>query len=148
MPVLFVMHDGTSACAERHDSTAVFRMIVLEDIYMASDQDFIDYIIDQLSNAGSITFRKMFGEYALYVDGKVFALVCDNQLFIKPTDAGKTYIGTPETGLPYPGAKPYFVIQDKIDDSEWLCGLVVASKAALPEKKMKKPRKKQQQEPS
>jgi len=114
---------------------------------VASDQDFVDYIVDQLSDAGSITFRKMFGEYALYVDGKVFALICDNELFIKPTEAGRTYIGTPEEALPYPGAKPYFVVRDKIDDSEWLCGLVVASKAALPEKKIKTPRKKHLQEP-
>jgi hypothetical protein len=49
---------------------------------MASTQDFIDYVIDQIG-IQSIKYRKMFGEYAIYVDTKVVALVCDNTLFIK-----------------------------------------------------------------
>ena len=52
---------------------------------MASNKDFLDFIVDQIDNAGKITYRKMFGEYAVYSDGKIFALVCDNKLFIKPT---------------------------------------------------------------
>ncbi len=52
---------------------------------MSSSQEFVDYIIDQIENAGVITFRKMFGEYALYCNGKVVALICDDQLFVKQT---------------------------------------------------------------
>jgi len=49
---------------------------------MSSTPDFIEYIAAQISDAGAITYRKMFGEYALYCDAKVVALVCDDQLFI------------------------------------------------------------------
>ena len=56
---------------------------------MASDQSFVDYICEQADLPGRFSFRKMFGEYALYLDGKVIALVCDNLLFVKPTPEGK-----------------------------------------------------------
>jgi TfoX/Sxy family transcriptional regulator of competence genes len=51
---------------------------------MATDAEFVQYVVDQAAGAGAITYRKMFGEYALYADGKVVALVCDNKLFVKP----------------------------------------------------------------
>ena len=47
---------------------------------MASDKSFVDFVVDQIENAGQITYKKMFGEYAVYCNGKVVALVCDNQL--------------------------------------------------------------------
>ena len=56
---------------------------------MASDQSFVIYICDQVGIVGQISFRKMFGEYLIYCHGKVVALVCDNQLFVKPTLGGK-----------------------------------------------------------
>lgn len=59
---------------------------------MSSDQSFVDYIIDQLSTAVPFTYRKMFGEYALYSGSKVVALVCDNQLFVKQTVVGREFI--------------------------------------------------------
>lgn len=48
---------------------------------MATDQDFLEYVVEQAEGAGMLSHRRMFGEYALYLDGKVVALVCDNQLF-------------------------------------------------------------------
>jgi TfoX/Sxy family transcriptional regulator of competence genes len=105
---------------------------------MATDKDFIDFIVDQLENAGVITYRKMFGEYALYSDGKVVALVCDNRLFVKPTDAGRKFIGTVVEGPAYPGAKPSFLIEDKIEDREWLSELIRITAEALPMPKPKK----------
>ena len=59
---------------------------------MASDQAFVDFVLDQIENAGEITAKKMFGEYGIYSDGKIFALVCDNKLFIKPTLSGRAFI--------------------------------------------------------
>lgn len=105
---------------------------------MATDKDFIEFIVDQLDNAGIITYRKMFGEYALYSDGKVVALVCDNRLFVKPTDAGRAFVGEVTEGLAYPGAKPSLLIEDKIEDREWLSELVRITAAALPMPKPKK----------
>lgn len=109
---------------------------------MASDQDFIDYIIDQIENAGNITAKKMFGEYGIYSDGKIFALVCDNALYIKPTEAGRMFIGEPQEASPYPGAKNYFLIEDEIDNREGLSELIRITTAELPEPKPKKRKKK------
>ncbi len=56
---------------------------------MSSKQNTVDFILEQITNAGTICAKKMFGEYAIYCDDKVVALVCDDQLFVKPTKAGK-----------------------------------------------------------
>ena len=109
---------------------------------MATDQDFMEFLADQMAEAGAITFRKMFGEYAVYCGGKVVALVCDNQLFVKPTPGGRAYIGEPETAPPYPGAKDYFLIADAFEDREWLAGLIRLTAQELPDAAhKKKPRK-------
>jgi TfoX/Sxy family transcriptional regulator of competence genes len=107
---------------------------------MASDLEFVEYACDQLRGAGSITFRKMFGEYAIYCDGKVVALICDNQLFVKPTAAGHAVIGKPVEAPPYPGAKPHFLIDDRLDDREWMANLIRVTDAELPLPKPKKPK--------
>jgi len=107
---------------------------------MASDPDFVEYVCDQLGGAGRITSRKMFGDYAVYCEGKVVALVCDNQLFVKPTAAGRAVIGKPVEAPPYPGAKPHFLIDDELDDRDWLTTLVRATHAEHPEPKPKKPK--------
>ena len=109
---------------------------------MASDQAFVDFIVDQLEEAGEITSRKMFGEYGVYCDGKIFALICDNKLFVKPTEAGKAFMGKVVEAPPYPGAKLYFLIEDKVEDRDWLCQLVRVTVAELPEPKPKKKKKK------
>lgn len=62
---------------------------------MASSPELVQYIADQLSPCGTITFKKMFGEYGLYLNGKMFASVCDDTLFVKPTKAGRARSGLP-----------------------------------------------------
>jgi len=91
---------------------------------MASDKSFVEFLVDQMGNAGTISHRAMFGEYAIYCDGTVVALVCDNQLFVKPTQGGRAYIGKPNEAAPYPGAKLYFLIEDAFEDREWIGGLI------------------------
>jgi TfoX/Sxy family transcriptional regulator of competence genes len=108
---------------------------------MASDQSFVDFIVDQLENAGDVSCRKMFGEYALYCDKKVIALICDNRFFLKPTGAGRAFIGEVVEAPPYPGAKPYFLIEDKIDDREWLTELARITAKELPGPGLKKKKK-------
>jgi TfoX/Sxy family transcriptional regulator of competence genes len=105
---------------------------------MASDQNFVDFVVAQIKHAGAITAKKMFGEYAVYADEKMFGLICDNKLFIKPTDAGRKFIGTVVEAPPYEGAKPSFLIEDKIEDSKWLSELVSISVKELPAPKPKK----------
>jgi TfoX/Sxy family transcriptional regulator of competence genes len=109
---------------------------------MASDPSFVDYIVDQISSAGVIASRKMFGEYAVYCDHKVVALICDNQLFVKPTQSGRAYIGEPVEAPPYPGAKLSFLIEDKAEDGDWLSELIRITASELPEPKPKKEKRK------
>jgi TfoX/Sxy family transcriptional regulator of competence genes len=107
---------------------------------MASDQKFVDFIIDQIDTSGQIVCKKMFGEYGLYSDGKLFGLVCDNKLFIKPTQSGREYIVDVVEEAPYPGAKPSFLIEEKLEDRDWLQKLVDITVKELPEPKPKKPK--------
>ena len=76
----------------------------------------------------------MFGEYGLYCDGKIFALACDDQLFLKPTGAAKTYIGDYVEAPPFEGAKPTYLLidSDRWDDADWMTGLVRTTVAELP----------------
>lgn len=108
---------------------------------MASNPEFVEYVADQLRDAGNITYRKMFGEYGMYCDGKIFALICENQLFIKITDAGRQLAPELEMAPPYDGAKDYFLIEN-IDDREFLTSFVMETCKELPMPKPKKPRRK------
>lgn len=112
---------------------------------MASNPEYVQYIADQLREAGQITYRKMFGEYGMYVDGKIFAVICDNQLFIKITEAGRKLRPELEEAPPYEGAKNYLLVED-IDDQEALAELVKATSAELPAPKPKKPKKVKEKE--
>jgi TfoX/Sxy family transcriptional regulator of competence genes len=107
---------------------------------MGSDLDFVEFVTDEIAEDCGISFKKMFGEYALYSHGKVVALICDNRLFIKPTDAGKAFIGEYVEAPPYPGAKNSLLIEDRIEDSDWLSELIRITEKALPEPKAKKKR--------
>jgi TfoX/Sxy family transcriptional regulator of competence genes len=91
---------------------------------MASDKNQLDFVLEQMAAAGAVTAKSMFGEYGIYCEGQIVALFCDNQLFVKPTAGGRSYIGTPVEAPPYPGAKPYFLIEDKIEDRAWISGLI------------------------
>ncbi len=104
---------------------------------MASDLSYVEYVREQAGLAGALTFRKMFGEYALYLDGKVIALVCDNQLFVKPTVEGRALLGRVAERPPYPGAKPHFWLDGEIDDREVLRRVFTVTAQALPVPKPK-----------
>ncbi len=108
---------------------------------MASNKKFVDFVTDQIKRAGEITVKPMFGEYGIYSDGKMFGLICDNKLFIKSTKSGREFIGKVVESPPYPGAKPSFLIGDKIEDSEWLSKLIKISVKELPEPKPKSKKK-------
>lgn len=100
---------------------------------MASQTSTIDYIVEQIETAGTVTARKMFGEYAIYCNERLVALVCDDKLFIKPTVAGRAFLGHVTEAPPYTGAKPYFFISgERWEDRDWLSTLVKVSAAELP----------------
>ena len=107
---------------------------------MASSPDFVNFICEQLEGLGAVRSRKMFGEYGVYCDGKIVGLICDDQLFIKRTEAGAALLpGCPEAA-PYQGAKPHFLIEDP-ENQEELVRFLRATWEELPFPKPKKPRK-------
>jgi TfoX/Sxy family transcriptional regulator of competence genes len=109
---------------------------------MASDQNFVDFVVEQIQSASVISVKKMFGEYGIYGDGKLFGVICDNKLFIKPTNQGRAFIGNPTEVPAYEGAKPSFLIEDRIEDRKWLSDLVSITLDNLPEPKIKKTKNK------
>lgn len=108
---------------------------------MASDLSFVEYVVDQIADDCAVTYKKMFGEFGLFSGGRMFGMICDNRLFFKPTDAGRGFIGDVVEAPPYPGAKPIFLIEDQIDDAEWLSELVRITTRELPVPKRKKRKK-------
>jgi len=108
---------------------------------MASDLSFAEYVADQCSGAGRMTCRKMFGEFALYCDGKVVALICDNQVFVKPTPAGRTLLGAVTEAAPFPGAKPHLLMRGELDDPDLMATLIRQTACHLPEPRPRPPKK-------
>ncbi len=110
---------------------------------MTTRQETVDFLLEQLGTVHGVSARKMFGEYALYVGPKVVALICDDQLFAKPTEAGRAMIGNPVDGFAYPGAKASFLIAGELwDDADWLCELIRKTELEVSMPKPKKPKKK------
>ncbi|MFA6017091.1 MAG: TfoX/Sxy family protein [Patescibacteria group bacterium] len=107
---------------------------------MSTSQLTIDYILDQLASAGEVSARKMFGEYALYCNGKVVGLVCDDTLYIKITAPGKAFVGKYyKEGHAYPGAKVSMMIDEgHIEDHKWLSELIRITAKNVPFPKPKK----------
>lgn len=104
---------------------------------MATTREFVEYVHEQSGLQDRLSYKKMFGEYALYLGGKVIALACDNSLFIKPTKAAQDLaISLPEQS-PYPSAKPHLVADELLDDSDSLKQLLLATADALPAPKAK-----------
>ncbi len=79
---------------------------------MATSKEFIDYVVAQVSTAGVVEIKRMFGEYGLYLDGKCVALVCDDTVYVKMLPELSTLMAEAETetGFPYPGAKEHYVL--------------------------------------
>lgn len=104
---------------------------------MASKKEYLDFVLEQLSGLEGITYRAMMGEFILYCQGRIFGGIYDDRLLVKPTESAKRLMPTAPLELPYEGAKPMLLVED-IDDREFLCGLVEAMLAELPEAKKRK----------
>ncbi|MDO5057931.1 MAG: TfoX/Sxy family protein [Lautropia sp.] len=99
---------------------------------MATRQDFVDYVLDQAGLFPRLSSRRMFGEYALYLDDKVVGFACDNSLFIKITTASDAWAQRLPRGEAYPGSKPYLVADELLDQPSALAALLEATAAVLP----------------
>lgn len=108
---------------------------------MATEPSFVENIVDQADLEGRLVPRKMFGEYGFHLDGKFIALACENSFFIKSTQAlADDGLDLPERP-PYPGAKPYPVADELLDDPARLKRILLATAKMLPEPKAKKVKK-------
>lgn len=107
---------------------------------MATDKDYIHFILEQLSGLEEISCRSMMGEYIIYYRGKIAAYVCDNRLLVKPVAAAKKYIPDGDYEPPYEGAKVMLLVEN-VDSREYLQGLFEAIYEELPMPKKKKAKK-------
>lgn len=107
---------------------------------MATSPDTAAFVAEQMAGAGAVSLRRMFGEYAVYLDVKVVALVCDDSLFVKPTPAALARLADPPMAPPYPGAKPHILADALLDEPEALAALVAAVARDLPAPRPKKPK--------
>jgi TfoX/Sxy family transcriptional regulator of competence genes len=109
---------------------------------MATQQRTVDYLLEQASGAGALSAKPMFGEYGVYLDGKMIGLICDDQLYVKPTTSGRLHAEPVSEAPPYPGARPHLLIEaDRWDDAEWLGNLLRATAEELPIPKPRKPKR-------
>jgi len=109
---------------------------------MATQKATIEFILGKLRDRSRFSARAMFGEYALYADGKVVALVCDDLLHVKILPASQALERLCEKGEPYPGAKPHYIVEEgQLSTLEGLPAILGAVAASIPEKKSKARRK-------
>lgn len=110
---------------------------------MSTQSPTIDFILSKLGDYDRFTVRKMFGEYALYADGKVVALVCDDQLYVKIVPASEPLADMCEQDAPYPGAKPHYLVEEhQLSTITNLPEILFEIAKGLPEKTVKKKKKK------
>jgi len=104
---------------------------------MATHIEFMKYVEDQLMDLSGLRFKKMFGEYGVFMHEKMVGILSDDQLFIKPTQEGLNLVDYPLYAPPYPGAKDYFLIEN-IEQRAFLKQLIMTTYDALPIPKKKK----------
>lgn len=106
---------------------------------MATEPGFLEYIVELAGVGERLSYKKMFGEYALYVDGKVVAFACDNSLFVKPSPAAARLAPELPLGPPYPVAKDHVVADALLDEPDRLRQLLLDTSVLMPAPKPKKP---------
>ncbi|MEO9104742.1 MAG: TfoX/Sxy family protein [Terrimesophilobacter sp.] len=107
---------------------------------MPTRKETADYVLDQLEPL-TVSTRAMFGEFALYCDGKTVAFICDDTVFMKPTQVGEELLGADMMAPAYPGSKLYYSVPgERLENREWLQDLVQRTADILPAPKPKKPR--------
>jgi DNA transformation protein len=108
---------------------------------VSTQKETVAFILEKLGDSARFFARAMFGEYALYADGKVVALICDDQLYVKIVPASQELEGVCETDVPYPGAKPHYLVEEvQLSKLEHLPEVLFAIAESLPTKKKKQKR--------
>lgn len=104
---------------------------------MASTKEYLEFILEQLSELDEISCRAMMGEYILYYRGKIFGGIYDDRFLVKPVRAAVRLMPDAERDIPYEGAKEMLLVDD-VDNREFLCELVESMWEELPEKKKRR----------
>lgn len=104
---------------------------------MASSKEYLDFVLEQLSEADGVTYRAMMGEYVLYYRAKVFGGIYDDRFLVKPVTSAVAMMPDAQWELPYDGAKEMLLVDD-IENREFLRDLLEAMYDELPEPKKKK----------
>jgi len=104
---------------------------------MASTKEYLDFVLEQLSDLDEVSSRAMMGEYILYYRGRVFGGIYDDRLLVKPVPTAVKLMPDADLELPYDGAKEMLLVDD-VDNREFLCELVRSMWEELPNKKNKK----------
>lgn len=104
---------------------------------MASSKEYLDFVLEQLSELEEITYKAMMGEYIIYYCGKIIGGIYDDRFLVKPTQSAKTLMPEADLELPYEGAKEMLLVDD-IDNKEFLRSLLESMYGELPAPKKKK----------
>ena len=104
---------------------------------MASSKEYLDYILEQLSELNGVTWRAMMGEYIIYYQGKIVGGIYDDRFLVKPTKSAAAMMPNTDTELPYEGAKEMLLV-DNVENKEFLRELLEAMYEELPVPKKKK----------
>lgn len=104
---------------------------------MASSRTYLDFVLEQLSELGEITYRPMMGEFLLYYRGRIVGGIYDDRLLVKPVHAAKAYLPDAPSAIPYAGAKAMLLVED-LEDRGHLAGLLQAMYEELPAPRRKK----------
>ena len=104
---------------------------------MASSKEYLDFILEQLSELDDVSYRAMMGEYIIYYRGKVVGGIYDDRFLVKPTKSAVAMMPNAEMELPYDGAKEMLLVDD-VDNKEFLRELLEAMYSELPAPKKKK----------
>ena len=109
---------------------------------MATSAATAAHMLDAMSGAAGVSVRKMFGEYGVFLDGRMVAVICDDQLFLRPTPGTRALLPDVVEAIPFHGAKPYLLLGDELDDSDLIAAALNRAAQDLPLPKPKSPRKK------
>ena len=104
---------------------------------MASSKEYLNFILEQLSELDDVSYRAMMGEYIIYYHGKVIGGIYDDRFLVKPTKSAVAMMPNAEMELPYDDAKEMLLVDD-VDNKEFLRELLEAMYSELPAPKKKK----------
>ena len=104
---------------------------------MASSREYLDFVLDQLAPLGGVTYKPMMGEFIIYYQGKIVGGIYDDRFLVKPTESAARLMPDAPRELPYEGAKEMLLV-DRVDDGEFLCGLLTAMAGELPAPKKRR----------